>query len=427
MTQRVEPEARDPHAGLIYDWNEHEQIRPSKPITLDDETLRDGLQSPSVCSPLIDDKIKLLHLMDELGIETADIGLPGAGPHVVEHTTRLAEEIARSKLKIRANCAARTSLADVQPVIDISQKTGVPIDCATFLGSSPIRRYTEDWELDRLLRLTEESVSYVVKHGLTSWYVTEDTTRADPETLGPLFRCAIRSGSRRLVICDTVGHATPAGVRSLIKFVRGIITESGEDVKIDWHGHNDRGLALTNALTAIVAGADQVHGCGLGIGERCGNTAMDQLLVNLKLLGWREGSLRKLPEYCRAVAGACRVPIPPNYPVIGTDAFETGTGVHAAAVIKAYRKGDTWLANRVYSGVPADEFGLEQRIRVGPMSGKSNVVWALEKLKIAVTDEKVNRVFQAAKRSRRNLTDDEIRHVAEDVQFIDEFQHFEAV
>jgi 2-isopropylmalate synthase len=196
-------------------------------------------------------------------------------------------------------------------------------------------------------------------------------------------------------------------------------------VKIDWHGHNDRGLGLTNALTAIVAGADQVHGCCLGIGERCGNTAIDQLLVNLKLLGWRDGSLLKLPEYCRAVAQACRVQIPHNYPVVGHDAFETGTGVHAAAVIKALRKNDPWLANRVYSGVPADEFGLEQKIRVGPMSGRSNVVWALERLGLPQDDETVTRVFLAAKRSQRNLSDDEIRLIAEDRQFIDEWHHFE--
>jgi 2-isopropylmalate synthase len=427
MTQGVKTQG-DPHAGLIYDWNQIDQRRPQKPVTLDDETLRDGLQSPSCYNPRIEEKIRLLHLMEDLGIETANIGLPGAGPHVVEHTQRLAQEIASARMRLRPNCAARTLAADVQPCVDISQRTGVPISVATFLGSSPIRRYTEEWNLERLQRLTEEAVTFVVKSGLESWYVTEDTTRADPDTLRALFTTAIRCGAKRLIICDTVGHATPAGVRALFKWVRGLLAEiDAPHVKLDWHGHNDRGLGLTNALTAMVAGADQVHGCGLGIGERCGNTSMDQLLVNLKLLGWREGSLKKLPEYCQAVADACRIAIPPNYPAVGSDAFETGTGVHAAAVIKAMRKGDTWLANRVYSGVPADELGLAQKIRVGPMSGKSNVIFALEKLGLPQDEATVNRVFQAAKRAPRNLTDDEIRHAAAETPFVDEWQHFATV
>ncbi len=424
MTQRVEED--DFHRSLIFDWNLKDQQAPKAPITLDDETLRDGLQSPSICNPRIDEKIRILHLMDELGIDTADIGLPGAGPHVVADTERLAREIGAARLRIKANCAARTVIADIQPIVDIVQRTGVPIVVAAFIGSSPIRRYVEDWSIDRLLRLTEEAVTFAVKHGLEVMYVTEDTTRADPDTVRRLYSTAISCGARRVVVCDTVGHATPAGVRALIKCVRGVIAESGEDVKLDWHGHNDRGLALTNALTAAVAGADQLHGCALGIGERCGNTSMDQLLVNLHLLGWREGrNLRKLPEYCRLVSEACGVSIPHNYPVVGTDAFETATGVHAAAVIKAYRKGDVWLANRVYSGVPADEFGMDQKILVGPMSGKSNVVWVLEKLGLPRTEENVEKVFQAAKRSRRNLTEEEIRHLVEERAYIDEWSHFE--
>jgi 2-isopropylmalate synthase len=435
MTQRVEEPgaigtggdgADELHRSLIHDWNLKEQQHPQKHVTLDDETLRDGLQSPSIFNPRIDDKLRVLHLMAELGIDTANIGLPGAGPHVAADTERLAREIAEAKLPIRANCAARTVVADIQPIVDIVERTGVPIDAATFIGSSPIRRYVEDWDIERLVRLTADAVTFAVKHGLEVMYVTEDTTRADPETLRRLYSTAISCGARRIVVCDTVGHATPAGVRALIKFVRGVVSESGADVKIDWHGHNDRGLALTNALTAVVSGADQIHGCALGIGERCGNTSMDQLLVNLHLLGWRRTrSLKKLPEYCRTVSEVCGVPIPHNYPVVGTDAFETATGVHAAAVIKAYRKGDSWLANRVYSGVPADEFGLDQKIRVGPMSGKSNVVWVLEKLGIARTEDNVERVYQAAKRSRRNLTEEEIRHIVEERQYIDEWSFFE--
>lgn len=404
--------------GLIYDWNDAGERweRPPFRVQFDDETLRDGLQSPSVRTPPIEDKLRLLHLMDQLGLDTADIGLPGAGPHVVRDVTRLAEEIARARLKIRANCAARTLRQDITPVVEISQKTGVPIEVCTFIGSSPIRQFAENWTLDTMLRHTEDAVTFAVEHGLTVMYVTEDTVRAHPQTLRALFLTAIRCGAKRLCLCDTVGHATPTGAANLVRFAQGIVRESGQDgVELDWHGHCDRGLAVINTLAAIRAGATRVHGCAIGIGERVGNTPMDQLLVNLRLLGWIENDLSALPEYCELTSRTTGVPIPPNYPVVGRDAFRTGTGVHAAAVIKAYRKGADGLADAVYSGVPASMVGRRQEIEVGPMSGESNVVFWLESRTIEPTPERVSAVFQRAKSVDRVLTDDEIHEVLKSV------------
>lgn len=395
---------------LIYDWNEVERPAARPRVTLDDETLRDGLQSPSVHDPSIEDKIEILHLMDAIGVDTADLGLPGAGPRAIADVTRLAEEIRDSKLSIEANCAGRTMIADMQPIADIVQKTGVPIMASCFLGSSEIRRVTENWNMERMLKHTTDAIDFAVGEGLEVMYVTEDTARAHPETIDALYTAAIEHGAKRLCICDTVGHSTPHGVHQLITHMRNLVKKTGvKDVKLDWHGHNDRGLGLINAMAAIEAGVDQVHGCALGIGERCGNTSMDQLLVNMKLMGLLEGrDLSKLPAYVAKVSEACHVPVPINYPVMGKDAFETATGVHAAAVIKALRRGDTWLANRVYSGVPADEFGLEQKITIGPMSGRSNVTFWLEKREIEASDELVDRIFNAAKQSKRIFTEAEI-------------------
>ena len=395
---------------LIYDWNTIEGPPPARErrIELNDETLRDGLQSPSIKNPSIDAKIRILHLIDELGIDAADIGLPGAGPHVVEHTTRLAEEIVNAGLSVRPNCAARTVLADVRPIVEISQRVGIPIEACTFIGSSPIRQHTEDWSIEMMLRSTEEAVSFVTREGLPVMYVTEDTIRAHPETLRLLFKAAIDAGAGRLCLCDTVGHATPAGVKALIHWTKRLVDELGADVRIDWHGHQDRGLGVINAIAAVEAGADRVHGTALGVGERVGNTSMDQLIVNLRLMGYIDNDLTKIGEYCEAMAEAIGVPIPANYPVVGADAFRTGTGVHAAAVIKAFRRGDTHLADMVYSGVPAHLVGRQQSIEVGPMSGKSNVVFWLEQHGVAPTDEMVDRIFQSAKRSNTILRDDEI-------------------
>ena len=398
---------------LIHDWNEAGERweKPAFKVQFDDETLRDGLQSPSVRTPTIEQKIEILHLMAKLGLDTADIGLPGAGAHVVRDVTRLAQEIVDAKLPIAANCAARTMVRDIEPVADIQQKTGLPIEVCTFIGSSPIRQYAENWTEDMMLAHTRDAITFAVKQGLTVMYVTEDTVRARPETLRRLFLTAIECGAKRLCLCDTVGHATPTGAANLVRFAKQVVLESGTDVGLDWHGHSDRGLAVANTIAAIRAGATRVHGCAIGIGERVGNTAMDQLLVNLKLMGWIDNDLTSLPDYCGKTSTATGVAIPVNYPVVGADAFRTGTGVHAAAVIKAFKKGDHWLADRVYSGVPADMVGRHQEIEVGPMSGESNVVFWLENRKLTATPERVQAVFQRAKSVDRVLTDDEIRAV----------------
>lgn len=393
---------------LIYDWNLVGAPAPPPVVMLDDETLRDGLQSPSVRAPSIEQKIRILHLIDELGIDTADIGLPGAGPHVARDVERLAQEIVDAKLNVHANCAARTHVNDIIPIANAVQKTGLPIECCTFIGSSPIRQYTEGWTLDWLLKNTEDAITFAVKQGLEVMYVTEDTTRADPETLRAIYRCAIRAGARRICIADTVGHATPYGAAAVVRFVGDVIKETGAEVGIDWHGHRDRDLAMMNSLAALEAGATRVHATALGIGERVGNTPMDSLLVNLTMMGFTKYNLRPLVEYCRVVSEATGVPIPDNYPVVGRDAFRTATGVHAAAVVKAFKKGDRELMDMVYSAVPASLVGREQEIDVGPMSGKSNVIFWLEKRGISATEPVVDRVFQKAKASPTTLTEAEI-------------------
>src|SRR5688572_26640387 len=384
---------------LIHDWNQEDAPFDwaSCRVELNDETLRDGLQCPSVTDPAIEDKKALVHLMVDLGIASADIGLPGAGPRAYRDTLALAREIVEHSLRLDPNCAARTVIADVEPIARISQEAGIAIEAATFIGSSPIRQYAEDWTLDMMLKVSEQAVTFAVREGLPVMFVTEDTTRAAPDTLKALYGNAIRCGARRLCLADTVGHATPDGVRQLVRFVRQeIIRPSGEDVKLDWHGHRDRGLGLTNALTAIVSGVDRVHGTALGIGERVGNTEMDLLLINLHLLGAHTGDLTKLSAYSRLASRSCGVPITASYPVLGEDAFRTGTGVHAAAIIKARKKGHDWLADRIYSGVPAGDFGLCQRIDISPVSGLSNVKYWLEEHGLDASDEKLcQRIFEA--------------------------------
>jgi 2-isopropylmalate synthase len=396
---------------LIYDWNTSAgtEIPPARRVLLNDETLRDGLQNPSVRDPSIEEKIEILHWMESLGIDTVNIGLPGAGPRAYADTEALAHEIVRARMKIRPNCAARTHKNDIKPIIEISERVGMPLEAATFLGSSPIRRLVEDWTVEHLVRTTEEAVKFAASAGLPVMYVTEDTVRTDPSTVKKLYSTAIRSGARAIVLCDTVGHATPRGAYNLVEFaIEEIVKPSGEKIRVDWHGHNDRGLAVANSLAAVAAGVDQIHAAAISLGERVGNTPMELMLVNLRLFGLIDRDLSNLKKYSDAVSAATRTTIPPNYPVVGRDAFRTATGVHAAAIAKAYKKGDKDLANAIYSGVPADLFGLDQVIEVGPLSGKSNVIFWLEKRGIPVTDGLVDRIFDAAKKSERVLDEKEI-------------------
>jgi 2-isopropylmalate synthase len=396
---------------LVYDWNRDGRAMTAdyRAVELDDETLRDGLQGPSVRNPPLAVKKRLLHLMDQLGIDSADIGLPGASPRARAEIVELARETTHLQ-KLRPNQAIRTHPADVQGAVEAAVASGVKIESCTFIGSSPIRRFAEDWSLDTMLHSVEDSVTTLVKNGLPVMFVTEDTTRADPETLAKLYEVAIGCGAQRICASDTVGHATPEGVRNLLTFLRADVIK-GRAVKLDFHGHNDRGLGTINALTATAV-ADRVHGCALGIGERVGNTSMDQLLVNMRIWGLIDRDLTPLSEYVALVAEHCGIPVPPNYPAMGADAFRTGTGVHAAAVIKALRKGDRDLADRVYSGVPASVLGRQQRIEVGPMSGESNVVYWLESHGFEATRARIARLFDAAKASDRLLTDAELERLA---------------
>ncbi len=404
---------------LIYDWNEVDRrgrLIP-KGVTFFDETLRDGLQNPSVRDPSIEAKLQILHLMDDLGIDEADIGLPGSSKRAFEDVLRMCKEIVDCKMKIRVACAGRTVVSDITPMVEISQRAGIPVEVYAFIGSSPIRQFAEDWDAESIAKKSAEAIDVAVKAGLPVAYVTEDTTRSRPEVLSTLFKTAIDHGATRLCLSDTVGHATPDGVRNLIRFTQSIIAGTGaKNIGIDWHGHNDRGLALENALWALEFGADRVHGTALGIGERVGNAQMELILLNMKLLGLLDRDLTKLMEYCRAVADAVGWNVALNYPLVGRDAFRTATGVHAAAIIKAMQKGDAWLADRIYSGVPAGMFGRKQEILIGFMSGASNVNYYLRERGIEPSEKLTKEILAAAKALDHIMTEEEVMAIVRRVQ-----------
>ncbi len=403
---------------LIYDWNtiDYEIARnPSNHphgVWFDDETLRDGLQSPSARNPEIEQKIELIDYMEKLGIQKVDLGLPGAGPFHIGHIDAMLTHMGENGYELRPGCAVRTVVSDIEPLVELQAKHERQIQASAFLGTSPIRQFAEGWTMERILSTAEKAVTFAVDNDIPVMFVTEDTTRSKPEDIKAVYTRAIELGADRICVCDTCGHVTPNGVRKLLTFIQDeVIPDAGvkrADIEVNWHGHQDRGLGVANNLAAVEAGADVIHGTALGVGERAGKAPLDQTLVNLSLMGVINNDLTALNDYMRKAHEYIEVALPHNYPVFGEDAFETGTGVHASAVIKAIKKGDQWLADRVYSGVPAQDFGLEQVIRIGHMSGRSNIIWWLQQNGYEVDDDMIAHLFEVAKGQRRMMSDEEV-------------------
>lgn len=403
--------------ALIYDWNGHDggALGAMPKVRVHDETLRDGLQSPSAIDPDNDVKLKIIDLLDRVGVHSACVGLPGASQRSYVSTDVIVGHAVDRGMNMDICAAARTVAADIEPIVELSHKWKRPIEAMMFLGCSPIRMYAEHWTIETLEERTRTAMKVAVQGKIPAAFVTEDTTRTPTSTLERLFAAAIEEGAGRLVLCDTVGQATPDGTVALVKWTKARLKAWGvaDKVHLDWHGHNDRGLAVINALYAGASGVDRIHGTVLGIGERVGNAALDQLLINLALIHDPHEGLQSLAELVDLVSEVLGVPTPVGWPVFGKDAFRTATGVHAAAIIKAAATGDHELADRVYSAVPARLFGRDQVIDIGHMSGRSNVRYWLERRGLEATNTRIDAIFAAAKACDSTLSTAQILAIVE--------------
>lgn len=406
--------------SFFYDWNNVSEepylIKiPQYPIEIHDETLRDGLQSPSVNQPKIDEMIKYLDFVEQLSIDSLTIGFPCVSDKHYQQALAIAGIVADKKMPFNVGMTARTVISDIDQIISIRDKSNIDIEAQLFLGCSKIRQFVESWSIDQLVDWCYQSICYAKNHGLRVIFITEDTTRTHPDIIEKLYLTAAALNVERINVCDTVGYATPCGVYSCIKFIRELLDRHGHSkIKIDFHGHMDRGLALWNSIVALSAGANRIQVCGLGIGERTGNTSLEQLLVNLKLMQWRPTDLTLLSEYSKYVAKIFDVSIPSNSPVIGKDAYLTATGVHAAAIAKAKYENRTQISEFVYSAIPANWVGRENEIAIGPMSGSSNVEYWLNKNGYSLDSGLISLILQTAKCSDRLLSDNEITNICKD-------------
>jgi 2-isopropylmalate synthase len=399
-------------SDLIYDWNIDPTYKTVKPIQLCDETLRDGLQGNLPRLPSVDEKLNLLARADRLGLSEACVGFP-AQTVAYQDALALFKGAKERRLRLPLGLVGRMVKSDIEAIASIQQASGHPaIAKLAMMGSSPMRRYVESRNLDELERLMREGVGYATQLDLPTHVSIEDVSRSEPKVIERLFSAAVESGATLVSICDTVGHITPFGTKRVVRHFRKFLNEQGYQVRLGFHGHNDRGLGVANALAAIEAGIDLIDCTVLGIGERTGNIPLDLTLVNLKIQGLWSGDISSLKDYCQEVARVCQLIIPPNYPIFGSNAFVTQAGVHASAILKAEIRGEPHIAALVYSPIDPHWVGLDYEIYVGPSSGRSNVQLLLHRKGLNVEERAIELILHKARRENRILSEEEVYELA---------------
>lgn len=391
---------------ILFTWNER-RLPEQVAVEIEDDTLRDGLQASFIRKPTVEEKAELIELSAEIGARHVVLGFPASSPAEFSDSRRLLSVIADCRLPMTPWFLGRALRADMEPILRLRDIFGGDVGAAFFIGTSPMRRYVEQWDFGLMVKRITDTMEYLQQAGLPFSFSIEDASRTPPAEVETMVEAAVRYSAFSIALCDTVGESTPEGVRRLVEFTKAITKRHGSGLKILWHGHNDRGLALANSIAAIEAGADIIGGAFLGIGERTGNTALEQVIMYLHQNKVGTFDVKGLIPYVRKLAMATDFPVPVNAPLVGPQAFATCTGTHSAAVLKAAELG-TDFEDYVFSSIPASELGAMQDIGVGPTSGMANARYVLEKGNMASSEEIASELLAFAKRQQRLLHEDEI-------------------
>lgn len=396
----------NPDRPTNYSWGEYDFSK--KVVQVLDTSLRDGLQDAQIRHPSLEEKERLVDILVQVGVEAIDIAIPIARGSHLREAIQLARRIPSN---VTVACLARTDASDIQAAVDLAQGAGRPIETIVFCGASPLRRWVEDWDVTEITEWMAKSVNFASKQGLIPTVATEHTTQTEPEVIKQIYLAGLDNGGQKVCIADTSGAASPISTEKIIRFFRDEVLKSFNDVDIDWHGHNDRGLSVINSLVALSAGAQRVHGTAIGIGERAGNTPLEQMLINLKMArDPKRQDLGAISELATFAAEIFNVPVPPNYPGLGEKVYRTASGIHAAAELKAGQLG--LKGTTPYSAVSPEWVNRETDVVVGPLSGSHNVRFVAERLGIPATNEFIARALDVAKSANRILTDQDIKNIA---------------
>lgn len=394
-------------SALVYDWNMTDADAPlARGVRVIDETLYEAVHAASAL-PDAGAISELLRCMPAIGI--SEVGLGALSASTLPEIVRRARLIAEERLPLAPACVVDAVSTEVDRVAHVLDASGGRLTVTLLVQASSLQQRALGQAPDRALADLEGALEAAARCGADSALLLHDAGRAHPAPLRRIVNAALGHGVERVCLWDSAGRTSPRGAGRLVAFMRRVAAERDALIQVGWFGRNDRDLALASALEARRRGADALHATALGLGHGAGCVPIDLLLANLLLLEVIDSDLSALKQYCDLAARAFGFSIPASYPVFGGDAFRTATGVHAAAIIKARDKGDHWLADRVYSSVPAGLFGLHQIIDVGPMSGESNAVAWLRHHGFTPQPELVKRIIARAKASKATLTAEEMR------------------
>ena len=395
----------------LYSWNrlDREQYRR---VRIEEDT-RDALQSARAVQPSTLQRKKLLDLSAKVGVHFAFLGFPAASRREADQCVALVEHIATQRLEIEPVLMARALESDIEPILGIRERSSRDVTADIFIGTSGLRLKVEGWTLDAMLGKIRKAARFASENDLNFRISLEDSTRTAPDELAKSARAAIDAGAKAIILCDTVGDCLPSGASRTTAFVMELIERAGADVDVGWHGHNDKGLSLANALASIEAGASIVSGTFTGMGERTGNIPLEQMILILSEAGNEMYDLRYLTRACELFCLSSRIEMAPGLPIVGRDAFSTSTGTHAAAIRKARAMGRDF-EDLVYSAVSAGALGRAQTLLIGPNSGRGAICAVLEEMSIPATDRTVGLVLHHCKENDRCLESaDEIRGLLE--------------
>ena len=385
---------------FLYSWNALNRANISN-VKIEDD-IRDALQSVRTVQPLLSERKALLDLSAKVGIQYSFLGFPAASQNETNLVTALVKHIADEKIPIEPVLMARALENDVKRIIEIQNETSYAVAADIFINTSALRLKIEGWTLDTIINKIKKSHHLSVNNNLKYRISLEDSARTAPDSIEILIKEIINLGIKTIVLCDTVGDCLPSGASNLTSFVMDIISKENVDVEIGWHGHNDKGLSLANALASVEAGATIISGTFTGIGERTGNIPLEQIIYILSQNGNQLYDLKYLKPLCDMLSATTKTKIPYSLPIIGKDAFSTSTGTHVAAIYKAKEFGQSF-EDLMYSGVAASDLERRQTLLIGPNSGRSAIIAALEEIQIVATENTVTSILDYCKKQNHCL------------------------
>ena len=353
-------------------------IKRAPKVEIHDATLRDGEQTPGLVFS-VDDKIRIAEKLDEVGIERIEAGMPA----VSQSDYDAIKAICKRNLKAKIFTFARAMREDIDKAVDCGAH-GVVIEIPI---GYPKLKYQFKWTWENVLEKSVDCINYARSQGLYAVYFPYDTTRAREEDLVQLMTGIMKHSPPNSVgVVDTMGCCLPEAIQYLVRLMKKLTG----GIPVEIHTHNDFGMAVATELAGVAAGAEVVHSCVNGLGERTGNAAAEELMVAMKVLLGTDNDykLDKLMELCQLVEDISGIPLPANKPVAGKRNYTRESGIGVDLVIKEP------LA--MFATDPR-YFGRMGDIVLGKKSGKASVEYFLNQLKIQVPDATVAEILNQVK------------------------------